>query len=285
MICHCTDCQTLSGSAFRIVAFTREDGFRLLSGELENSTSRLVKADPTRTQAFCPECGTPIFSGPCSEKERKFTASAWARSGSVTSSCQKRSSGFARRNAGSPNSASVPSDRNATRLQPVRRSHVRPVSGALISGHSGWNENRARNDLISDATKSANARTRGACCMSRCMSKIIGRHQADTLDHTDKLFFVVALKGEERREPLRRTSLPAQVPASCRCESLRWPRAAPRSVAIARQDNARSRHRYATTIGDRFPPGAWADRNLARYNRGWPYTAHGASAILRPTRD
>jgi hypothetical protein len=25
MICHCTDCQTLSGSAFRMVAFTREN--------------------------------------------------------------------------------------------------------------------------------------------------------------------------------------------------------------------------------------------------------------------
>ena len=35
LICHCTDCQTLSGSAFRVVAYTREDAFKLLSGELK----------------------------------------------------------------------------------------------------------------------------------------------------------------------------------------------------------------------------------------------------------
>jgi hypothetical protein len=32
-------------------------------------------------------------------------------------------------------------------------------------------DNSARNDLISDDTKSAKARTRGVCCMSRCMSR------------------------------------------------------------------------------------------------------------------
>jgi len=35
LICHCTDCQTLSGSAFRVVAYTREDAFTLLSGKLK----------------------------------------------------------------------------------------------------------------------------------------------------------------------------------------------------------------------------------------------------------
>ena len=35
LICHCTDCQTLSGAAFRVVAYTREDAFRLLSGALK----------------------------------------------------------------------------------------------------------------------------------------------------------------------------------------------------------------------------------------------------------
>ena len=33
MVCHCTDCQTMSGSAFRTVVFTREGTFSLLSGE------------------------------------------------------------------------------------------------------------------------------------------------------------------------------------------------------------------------------------------------------------
>ena len=66
MICHCTDCQTLSGSAFRIVAFTRDDGFRLLSGEPKIYV-KTAESGSKRTQAFCPECGTPIFSGPVGE--------------------------------------------------------------------------------------------------------------------------------------------------------------------------------------------------------------------------
>jgi hypothetical protein len=35
MICHCTDCQTLSGSAFSTVILTQEDSFKLRSGELK----------------------------------------------------------------------------------------------------------------------------------------------------------------------------------------------------------------------------------------------------------
>ena len=32
-ICHCTDCQVLTGSAFSVVVSPREGSFRLLSGE------------------------------------------------------------------------------------------------------------------------------------------------------------------------------------------------------------------------------------------------------------
>ena len=31
LICHCTDCQTLSGSAYRTVAFTREDALEFVT--------------------------------------------------------------------------------------------------------------------------------------------------------------------------------------------------------------------------------------------------------------
>ena len=34
MICHCTDCQTLSSTAFRTVAPIEVDTFKLLTGEL-----------------------------------------------------------------------------------------------------------------------------------------------------------------------------------------------------------------------------------------------------------
>ena len=61
VICHCTDCQTLSGSAFRTVALTQAGTFTLLSGEPKIYVKTAQSGAP-RQQAFCPECGTPIFS-------------------------------------------------------------------------------------------------------------------------------------------------------------------------------------------------------------------------------
>ena len=62
VICHCTDCQTLSGSAFRTVVFTREGTFKLLTGELKTYV-KTGESGNERAQTFCPECGTPIYSG------------------------------------------------------------------------------------------------------------------------------------------------------------------------------------------------------------------------------
>jgi len=61
LICHCTDCQTLSGSAFRIVLATREGSFKLRSGELKIYL-KTGESGTVRPQSFCPECGTPIYS-------------------------------------------------------------------------------------------------------------------------------------------------------------------------------------------------------------------------------
>lgn len=60
-ICHCTDCQTLSGSAFRTVARTREDTFRVLTG-IPKIYVKTGESGTKRTQSFCPDCGTPIYS-------------------------------------------------------------------------------------------------------------------------------------------------------------------------------------------------------------------------------
>ena len=61
VICHCTDCQTLSGSAFRTIALTHENAFRLLSGEPKIYV-KTGESGTKRVQSFCPECGTPIYS-------------------------------------------------------------------------------------------------------------------------------------------------------------------------------------------------------------------------------
>ena len=61
VICHCTDCQTLSGSAFRTVVPTNEGTFRLLSGAPKVYV-KTGESGNKREQAFCPDCGTPIYS-------------------------------------------------------------------------------------------------------------------------------------------------------------------------------------------------------------------------------
>src|SRR4051812_2456493 len=58
-ICHCTDCQSLS--AFRSVVLTQEGSCRLRSG----APQLYVKTGDNgskRAQAFCPKCGSPIYS-------------------------------------------------------------------------------------------------------------------------------------------------------------------------------------------------------------------------------
>jgi hypothetical protein len=60
-ICHCSDCQVLSGTAFRTVIRAEDGSFKLLSGE---PTIYVKTADSgrKREQAFCPRCGTPIYA-------------------------------------------------------------------------------------------------------------------------------------------------------------------------------------------------------------------------------
>ena len=60
-ICHCSDCQSLSGTSFRTVAFAPEHSFRLRAGK---PTVYVKTADSgnKREQTFCPTCGSPIYS-------------------------------------------------------------------------------------------------------------------------------------------------------------------------------------------------------------------------------
>ncbi|MCZ6719960.1 MAG: GFA family protein [Proteobacteria bacterium] len=60
-ICHCTDCQTLSGSAFRISVPTDEEFFEIASGEPKIYV-KTAESGAKRVQAFCPQCGTHIYT-------------------------------------------------------------------------------------------------------------------------------------------------------------------------------------------------------------------------------
>ena len=72
LICHCTDCQALSGSPFRAVAYTREDAFKLLSGELRTYV-KISESGNKRPQTFCPVCGTPIYATAVGEGPKVYS--------------------------------------------------------------------------------------------------------------------------------------------------------------------------------------------------------------------
>ncbi len=60
-LCHCTDCQRLSGSAFRANLRAPAAGFRLLRGE-PRSYIKIADSGARRRHAFCGNCGTPIYA-------------------------------------------------------------------------------------------------------------------------------------------------------------------------------------------------------------------------------
>jgi hypothetical protein len=60
-ICHCTDCQMLTGSAFRVNIAAPAEHFRLLRGTV-NSYIKTAESGNQRRHAFCGNCGTPIYA-------------------------------------------------------------------------------------------------------------------------------------------------------------------------------------------------------------------------------
>ena len=61
-ICHCTDCQTSTGSVFRTNIPVPGADFTMLSGEPTIYVKTTAESGNPRAQAFCPKCGTPIYS-------------------------------------------------------------------------------------------------------------------------------------------------------------------------------------------------------------------------------
>lgn len=66
-ICHCTDCQVLSGSAFRTVIPTVAGGFTL-TGDVPKIYVKIAESGRRRAQAFCPDCGTHIYAASADEE-------------------------------------------------------------------------------------------------------------------------------------------------------------------------------------------------------------------------
>jgi len=59
-ICHCTDCQLLSGTAFRTAVRVPTAKFSLVKGTPKTYTKTGASGRP-RLMAFCENCGTQIY--------------------------------------------------------------------------------------------------------------------------------------------------------------------------------------------------------------------------------
>lgn len=60
-ICHCTDCQRLSGSPYRVSVPARAEQTRFSGGD-PAIYIKTADSGRKRAQAFCPSCGAPLFA-------------------------------------------------------------------------------------------------------------------------------------------------------------------------------------------------------------------------------
>jgi hypothetical protein len=58
--CHCSDCQALSGSAFRVSVPASAASFRLTG--TPQTYIKVADSGNRRIHAFCPACGSPVYS-------------------------------------------------------------------------------------------------------------------------------------------------------------------------------------------------------------------------------
>lgn len=60
-ICHCTDCQTLTGSPYRVTVLCSCEQIRL-TGKAPKIYTKVGDNGGKRLQHFCPDCGSPLFT-------------------------------------------------------------------------------------------------------------------------------------------------------------------------------------------------------------------------------
>lgn len=60
-VCHCNDCQRLSGTAFRVTVRARREDFVLLSGQ-PSAYVKTGESGARRVQVFCSNCGSALYT-------------------------------------------------------------------------------------------------------------------------------------------------------------------------------------------------------------------------------
>ncbi|QNM97603.1 GFA family protein [Chitinimonas koreensis] len=70
-ICHCTDCQKLTGSAYRVSVPAEGGSFQLLAGT-PTIYVKLGDSGARRAQAFCPNCGSPLYTYDADQEPKAY---------------------------------------------------------------------------------------------------------------------------------------------------------------------------------------------------------------------
>jgi len=60
-ICHCTACQNLTGTAYRVTVAASAEGFRLTRGS-PKTFIKVADSGNKRAQVFCAECGSHLYA-------------------------------------------------------------------------------------------------------------------------------------------------------------------------------------------------------------------------------
>ena len=60
-VCHCTDCQMLTGSVYRVSVPARKESLVLLAGQ-PKVYIKTADSGARRVHSFCADCGAPVYS-------------------------------------------------------------------------------------------------------------------------------------------------------------------------------------------------------------------------------
>src|ERR1043165_7442875 len=74
-ICHCTDCQVLSGTAFRFSVPSAPGTFQITAGA-PRVYVKSAESGVKREQAFCATCGSPIYAATPGPEPRVYSIRA-----------------------------------------------------------------------------------------------------------------------------------------------------------------------------------------------------------------
>ena len=63
-VCHCTDCQRITGSAFSLGVVIADESFRLSGKQPRFTRDGATASGRVKSRSVCPDCGTWLFGDP-----------------------------------------------------------------------------------------------------------------------------------------------------------------------------------------------------------------------------